>query len=90
MYRLDKSSMTGLVTRAEKRGLVQRLPSPDDGRAVLVGLTPLGRELTDRCTAEMDQQIAALTASLTTTEYAQIRALTAKFLHAAPTGGGAR
>ncbi|MGW7257372.1 MarR family winged helix-turn-helix transcriptional regulator [Streptomyces sp. NPDC054834] len=25
---LDKSSMTGLVTRAEKRGLVSRAPSP--------------------------------------------------------------
>ncbi|MDX6350410.1 MAG: MarR family transcriptional regulator, lower aerobic nicotinate degradation pathway regulator [Streptomyces sp.] len=87
---LDKSSMTGLVTRAEKRGLVQRLPSPHDGRAVLVGLTPLGRQLTDQCTAEMDQHVAALTASLTTTEHTQIRALTAKLLHAAPTGDDAR
>ncbi|MFE2426118.1 MarR family winged helix-turn-helix transcriptional regulator [Streptomyces sp. NPDC059373] len=80
---LDKSSMTGLVTRAEKRGLVQRLPSPHDGRSVLVSLTPLGRQLTDRCTAEMDQQIAALTASLTPAEHTQIRVLAAKLLHAA-------
>ncbi|WP_406335579.1 MarR family winged helix-turn-helix transcriptional regulator [Streptomyces sp. NBC_00203] len=77
---LDKSSMTGLVTRAEKRGLVQRTPSPHDGRAVLVGLTPLGRQLTDQCTAEMDEQITALTAPLTTTEHTQIRALAAKLL----------
>lgn len=77
---LDKSSMTGLVTRAEKRGLVQRTPSPHDGRAVLVDLTPLGRQLTDQCTAEMDEQIAALTAPLTTTEHTQIRALAAKLL----------
>ncbi|MFC7262708.1 MarR family winged helix-turn-helix transcriptional regulator [Streptomyces lutosisoli] len=77
---LDKSSMTGLVTRAEKRGLVQRTPSPHDGRAVLVGLTPLGRQLTDRCTAEMDEQIAALTSSLTTAEHGQIRTVATKLL----------
>ncbi|WP_406351785.1 MarR family winged helix-turn-helix transcriptional regulator [Streptomyces sp. NBC_00658] len=81
---LDKSSMTGLVTRAEKRGLVQRLPSPDDGRAVLVALTPLGRQLTDRCTTEVDQRIAALTAPLTTAEHAQIRTLSAKLLQRPP------
>ncbi|MFJ2826437.1 MarR family winged helix-turn-helix transcriptional regulator [Streptomyces sp. NPDC087263] len=82
---LDKSSMTGLVTRAEKRGLVQRLPSPDDGRAVLVGLTPQGRQLTETCTAEAEQQITALTASLTGAEHTQILALAAKLLHRPPT-----
>lgn len=81
---LDKSSMTGLVTRAEKRGLVQRLPSPDDGRAVLVALTPLGRQLTDRCTAEVDQRIAVLTEPLNTAEHAQIRTLSAKLLQQPP------
>lgn len=30
---LDKSSVTGLVDRAEERGLVQRTPSPVDGRS---------------------------------------------------------
>ncbi|MCX4575475.1 MarR family transcriptional regulator [Streptomyces sp. NBC_01571] len=85
---LDKSSMTGLVTRAEKRGLVRREPSPHDGRAVLVALTPLGRELTDRCTAEMDERVAALTSSLTPTDHARIRALSAKVLRAARTGDG--
>ena len=61
---LDKSSTTGLVTRAERRGLVRRSPSPHDGRAVLVDLTPLGRELTERCTAEVGRRLAVLTAGL--------------------------
>ncbi len=61
---LDKSSMTGLVSRAEKRGLVQRAPSPHDGRAVLVSLTPLGSRLADQCTAEVGRRITALTARL--------------------------
>jgi len=84
---LDKSSMTGLVARAEKRGLVQRLPSPHDGRGVLVSLTPLGRELTERCAAEVDVQLAALTASLTSDERARLRALAEKLLRTAPAGG---
>ena len=33
---LDKSSVTGLVDRAERRGLVERVPSTADRRAVLV------------------------------------------------------
>ena len=39
---LDKSSVTGLVARAERRGLVARVPSPTDRRAVLVSLTEDG------------------------------------------------
>lgn len=77
---LDKSSMTGLVSRAEKRGLVRRFPSPDDGRAVLVELTDAGRELAGRCTAEMDREIATLTASLTAAERGQVTALAGKVL----------
>src|SRR5690242_19489411 len=42
---LDKSSVTGLVTRAERRGLVQRSPAAHDGRIVQVSLTPRGQEL---------------------------------------------
>ncbi|MEW2166776.1 MarR family transcriptional regulator [Streptomyces sp. NPDC007084] len=84
---LDKSSMTGLVSRAEKRGLVRRTPSPDDGRAVLVGLTEAGRELTARCTAEMDREVAALTASLTAAERARLTALAGKILGNTPVAG---
>ncbi len=31
---LEKSTMTGLVDRAEKRGLMARAPNADDGRAI--------------------------------------------------------
>src|ERR1700684_1229687 len=40
---LDKSSVTGLVDRAERRGLVTRVPSPADRRSVHVKLTADGR-----------------------------------------------
>ncbi len=42
---LDKSSVSGLVDRAERRGLVVRAPSTTDRRAVLVLLTDAGRAL---------------------------------------------
>src|SRR5580693_7233213 len=42
---LDKSSTTGLVDRAERRGLVARVPSATDRRSVLVSLTDDGRSL---------------------------------------------
>ena len=38
----DASNVTGLVDRLEARGLVQRLPSPDDRRVKVVQLTPEG------------------------------------------------
>ena len=36
---LSQSSLSRLVERLEKRGLVERMPAPDDGRGVLVRLT---------------------------------------------------
>ncbi|MBV2355410.1 MarR family transcriptional regulator [Streptomyces sp. J2-1] len=77
---LDKSSMTGLVARAEKRGLVRREPSPHDGRAVLVALTPEGRTLIDRCAAEMDARVAELTSPLSAGQHTQLRTLSATLL----------
>ncbi|MFJ1761890.1 MarR family winged helix-turn-helix transcriptional regulator [Amycolatopsis sp. NPDC088138] len=44
---LEKSSLTGLVDRAVRRGLVRREPVPDDRRAVQVVLTGEGRELAE-------------------------------------------
>ena len=44
---LDKSTMSGLVDRAEKRGLLARAANPSDGRAVDVYLTTAGAELAD-------------------------------------------
>jgi len=37
-------SMTTLVTGLERAGLAERRPSPDDGRVVLVALTPAGTD----------------------------------------------
>ncbi|MFF5229906.1 MarR family winged helix-turn-helix transcriptional regulator [Dactylosporangium sp. NPDC000521] len=55
---LDKSTMSGLIDRAERRGLLARGRSAHDGRAVEVFLTTAGRELTHRLDAEIERTLA--------------------------------
>ncbi|GIF13057.1 MarR family winged helix-turn-helix transcriptional regulator [Actinoplanes teichomyceticus] len=55
---LDKSSMSGLIDRAERRGLLARDKNPHDGRAVDVYLTPAGQELTQRLFVEGRRALA--------------------------------
>ncbi|MEU6173965.1 MarR family transcriptional regulator [Streptantibioticus parmotrematis] len=83
---LDKSSMTGLVSRAEKRGLVRRAPSPRDGRAVVVTLSPLGRQLTERCAAEIGRRVDCLMERVSHAQRAQLTELATALLRAQPTG----
>ncbi|WP_183094321.1 MarR family winged helix-turn-helix transcriptional regulator [Nocardioides stalactiti] len=47
------TSVTSIVRRLEASGLIRRLPHPDDGRAVLAEITPAGRELVERATADL-------------------------------------
>lgn len=65
---LDKSSVTGLVDRAEERGLVRRNPSAIDGRSVQVAITVAGQKLVDETTAAFDGEIAGLVAGLSQPE----------------------
>jgi MarR family transcriptional regulator, organic hydroperoxide resistance regulator len=41
---VDNSAMTGLVDRLEKAGLVRREANREDRRAILIRITPKGRE----------------------------------------------
>lgn len=72
---LDKSSMTGLVDRAERRGLVRRAPAPHDKRAVRVSLTEQGQELAREAAADAGRRIQALTAHLTDGQRSQLSLL---------------
>lgn len=47
------TSVTSIVRRLEAGGLIRRLPHPEDGRAVLAEITPAGRELVERATADL-------------------------------------
>ncbi|MDA2812659.1 MarR family transcriptional regulator [Nocardiopsis sp. RSe5-2] len=64
MLRLAKSSLTGLVDRTARRGLVRRETAPDDGRAVVIALTEEGAEVAAEFYADACRRIAALTDGL--------------------------
>ncbi len=64
MLALDKSSVSGLVERAERRGLVARAPSPADGRSVLVSLTDEGRSHVSHASSGFEADVSALLAHL--------------------------
>jgi DNA-binding MarR family transcriptional regulator len=61
---LAKSSLTGLVDRTERNGLVRREADPQDMRAVRVALTPEGRQLAEEFYAETCRRVAELPAAL--------------------------
>lgn len=46
---LSPSTLTGMLKRMERTGIISRRRSQDDGRAVQVNLTALGRSLEPRC-----------------------------------------
>ena len=75
---LDKSSVTGLITRAENRGLVKRLDVPGDRRAVHVTLTSKGRTIAQTFAKEFAAELAALLVNLSERERAQLSTLASK------------
>src|SRR5580693_5355348 len=77
---LDKSTISGLVDRAEKRGLLQRAPNPADGRAVDVFLTPDGAELAARLSADVRRSLSAVTSELTPADQHRLQTLLERML----------
>jgi DNA-binding MarR family transcriptional regulator len=77
---LDKSTISGLVDRAEKRGLVQRAPNAADGRAVDVFLTAAGAELAGRGAAQIARALSSMTGTLTAAQTRQLTALLGRFV----------
>jgi len=85
---LEKSSVTGLVNRAERRGLVARVPSSTDGRAVLVGLTPEGRSLASEVANRFEDEVSTMLRHLPTRDREALSRLVSRMLvaHAADNG----
>ena len=77
LLELDKSSVTGLINRAERRGLVQRSPSSEDRRSVHVTLSPVGRRVAQKVVRAFQHDIDAATAHLTKAERDRLRQLAA-------------
>ena len=77
---LDKSSITGLVDRAERRGLVRRTTSSRDRRAVHVSITDAGRNIGEQVSAKFDDAITAITAGLSDAERARLTTLATRLV----------
>jgi len=88
LLELDKSSITGLVDRAERRGLVARAPSAVDRRAVLVRLTDAGRELVSGAAARFGADVSVLLDLLPPRDRAALGRIVSRLLvaHAAEHG----
>jgi DNA-binding MarR family transcriptional regulator len=68
MLGLAKSSLTGLVDRTERNGLVRREPDPRDMRAVRVALTPRGSRLVAEFYAATCRRVEELPTGLSEAE----------------------
>lgn len=72
---LEKSTMSGLVDRAEKRGLLERGHDSKDGRAVEVFLSADGSQFAERVAAQVTRSLAPLTQALSSTDRGRLSAL---------------
>jgi len=72
---LAKSSLTGLVDRSERNGLVQRQDDPQDSRAVRVALTRRGTKLAEEFYAETCRRVEVLATGLAPGERDTLAAL---------------
>ena len=57
---LDPSSVSGLIDRAERRGLVSRSTPTHDARVTLISVTPSGRDVTKELAAAVTARLEEL------------------------------
>ncbi|WP_049563861.1 MarR family winged helix-turn-helix transcriptional regulator [Nonomuraea sp. SBT364] len=70
--RLEKSSTSRLVTQLINRGWAERAQAPDDGRGVLVQLTPAGTHAAARLAAARAARFAAVLDRVPAGEHANV------------------
>ena len=68
-------SVTGVVDRLDRLGLLKREPSADDARAKVVSLTPAGRELAQRVFEAMPQHVESILTDLSAGDRQELRRL---------------
>jgi DNA-binding MarR family transcriptional regulator len=72
---LDKSSASGLVARAEARGLVQRFPAGPDKRRIAVRLTAEGRQQVEKIEHDVYAAVTGMLAELPEADRRDLRTL---------------
>lgn len=79
---LEKQTMSGLIARAEKKGLVARAPNAGDGRATDVFLTDEGANLVKRLHAQTQQALAPFIDELSAVDQQSLQTLLRRMLEA--------
>jgi DNA-binding MarR family transcriptional regulator len=82
-FGVEKAALTGLVDRAERRGLVERRAVPGDRRAVSVPLTPTGLRTAGGFHAAVAAELGQLMAPLPAGERTGFRMALATIIRAA-------
>jgi len=76
----ERSSVSGLIDRSVRRGLVRRARSEDDGRAVRVTLSDQGQAQSTALTAEIADLVVPMLQRLTPAEQKRLSALLGRLL----------
>ncbi len=71
----DKSQMTRTIRSLETKGLVERIPSPDDARVTLVHLTPAGEQVVARLKQVVSETINEVLSPISQAEEQVLRDL---------------
>ncbi|WP_042272492.1 MarR family winged helix-turn-helix transcriptional regulator [Paraburkholderia heleia] len=79
-YGIDASAVTRLVDRLEKRGLLQRVRSSEDRRAVRLALTPEGLAIAARMPAIFRSVTEQLSAGFTPEEVGFLKSMLRRIL----------
>ena len=80
MFSMTNPTVTGLVNKLEGRGLVRRVPNPEDKRSRLLALTEYAEERKDEFLALANALEAEMTEGLSDQEAAQLAALLQKVI----------
>jgi len=89
-FGVEKAALTGLMDRAERRGLARRSPVPGDRRALQVTLTDAGHQAADAFHAEIGTELNRLIASLAPQDREHFRATMAEIIASCRTAAPGR
>jgi DNA-binding MarR family transcriptional regulator len=70
---VSQPSMTQLIQRLERQGLVTRLADPDDGRVALVAITQAGQDLLDDRKRTRRERLTVLLSTLSSEQQFALR-----------------
>jgi len=84
---LDRSTVSGLVDRTEKRGLLERSPDRLDGRSVQVALSPKGAGAAEHGANQIAHSLSSMTGVLNRAESQRLTTLVERMLEPINPGG---